>query len=76
MTTKNSQISFNQDDVIAVANALVSVSVRDEYQGDNDRYQWLSICRSCEAESPEEKDLVHDLACEVLIARDLLVGAE
>lgn len=68
-------VSFNKDDVLKVAQALIDAAMWREYQGDRGKHEYLYECRCCEKEATDIELLQHELDCEVLIAQDLLTGS-
>ena len=70
----NRVTNFNEDDVKAVATALIKNSVYFDEGYPNSRNPRDGYrCEYCDAkEFQKREDLKHDLDCPVLIARDLL----
>jgi hypothetical protein len=72
-----SGVTFNKDDVLTVAQALVDASIEEAY---GDSFYGIT-CLHCFSElrngTRDEADkLEHEPRCAVLVARDLLVGEE
>ncbi|MEM7209544.1 MAG: hypothetical protein AAF434_17125 [Pseudomonadota bacterium] len=68
-------VSFNHDDVIAVAESLIEEAVQYEYHGDYGPHESTYDCIYCGASSPDSIfEVRHEMKCPVLIARDLLTG--